>query len=142
MALAVHPFARAGIAQQLDRPEFKHAGANTLKHMRFRLPFEHDAVDMVPMQQMGQQDAGRAAADDRDLSAAHALPTPPRRNPSRAQHRKIGALSLVAIKRSAPVVVDRPAAGLRPTASNAPAWRRATALRRSRRWRPRRSDEN
>ena len=32
------------------------------------------ALDIVPMQEMGKQHAGRPAADDRDLSAAHALP--------------------------------------------------------------------
>jgi hypothetical protein len=32
------------------------------QHIRFRLPLEHDGVDFVPLQQMGQEQADRAAA--------------------------------------------------------------------------------
>ncbi len=74
MAFAVHPLAGARIAQHLDRAEFEHARADALEHMRLALPFEHDAVDSMSVQQMRQEQAGRAAADDRDLSAAHACP--------------------------------------------------------------------
>ena len=78
MAFAVHPLAGARIAQNLDRAEFEHAGADAFQHIRFRLPLDDDAVDSMPMQQMGEEQAGRAAADDRDLSPAHACPPPGR----------------------------------------------------------------
>ena len=52
-----------------DRARFEHAGANALQHMGLRLPLEHDAVDSVALQHMRKQQAGRSAADDRDLSA-------------------------------------------------------------------------
>ena len=71
MTFAIHPFAGAGLAQNLDRAEFEHAGADAFQHIGFRLPLEDDAVDSVAVQQMGEEQAGRAAADDRDLSALH-----------------------------------------------------------------------
>ncbi len=73
MAFAVHPFASARIAQHLDGAVFEHAGADALQDISFGLPLEDDAVDSLSVQQMGQKQAGRAAADDRDLSAAHGL---------------------------------------------------------------------
>ena len=59
VTFAVHPFAGARLAQELDRPGFKHAGANAGEDMRLCLPFEDDAVDVMLMQQMGEQHAGR-----------------------------------------------------------------------------------
>ena len=79
MTFAVHPFAGAAIAQHLDGAEFEHAGADALQHIGFRLPLDDDAVDSMAVQQMGEKQAGRTAADDRDLGPAHACsPSPPR----------------------------------------------------------------
>ena len=82
MAFAVHPFPDAGVAQQLDRAVFEHAGPNALEHVRLGLPLEHDAVDSAKMQHMGQEEAGGPPADDRDLSAGHAFRSLPDRAPA------------------------------------------------------------
>ena len=74
MAFAVHPLARARVTQHLNGAVFKHAGADALEHIGFRLPLDDDAVDFITMQQMREEQASRTAADDRDLSAAHLLP--------------------------------------------------------------------
>ena len=71
MALAFHPLAEPDIPQQFDGAVFEHAGADALEHVVPGLPLHHDAVDAVEMQHMGQQHAGRSAADDCDLRAFH-----------------------------------------------------------------------
>ena len=76
MAFAIHAFAGARIAQHLNGAEFEHAGTDAFQHIRFRLPLDDDAVDSMAVQQMGEEQASRAAADDRDLRPAHACPPP------------------------------------------------------------------
>ena len=71
MTFAIHAFAGARLAQNLDRSEFEHPGADAFQHIGFRLPLEDDAVDSMAVQQMREEQASRAAADDRDLSALH-----------------------------------------------------------------------
>lgn len=58
-------------AQNLNGTEFEHPGADAFQHIRFRLPLEDDAVDSLAVQQMGEKQASRTAADNRDLSALH-----------------------------------------------------------------------
>ena len=67
MPFAVHARAQADLAQQRDGAGFEHAGANPLQHMGAGLPLQHDAVDAVAVENMGKQQSGRAAADDRHL---------------------------------------------------------------------------
>ncbi len=69
MALAIHARAEADLAQQFDAAGLQHAGANPRQHIGAALPFQHDAVDAVAMEDMRQQQAGRAAADDRHLGS-------------------------------------------------------------------------
>ena len=64
MALAIHAPAEADGAQEVDRARLQNAGANPLQDIRPALPFQHDAVDAVEMENMGQKQPGRAAADD------------------------------------------------------------------------------
>src|SRR5271166_6830776 len=45
VAFLVHPLPDPGVAQELDRAVFQHAGPNALEHMRLGLALEHDAVD-------------------------------------------------------------------------------------------------
>ena len=70
VTLAVHARAEPDLAQQRDRAGFQHAGADPVEHILAGLALEHDAVDAVAMQDMRQQQAGRAAADDRHLSSS------------------------------------------------------------------------
>ena len=74
MTFAIHALARARIAQHLNGAEFEHPGADALQHVGFRLPLDDDAVDSMAVQQMREEQASRAAADDRDLSPAHGYP--------------------------------------------------------------------
>src|SRR4029078_10237114 len=69
VAFTVHPFACARVAQDFDRTVFEHAGADALEDMRFCLALDDDAVDGVEMEQMRQEEVGRAGANDSDLSA-------------------------------------------------------------------------
>ena len=71
VTFAIHAFAGARIAQNLNGAEFEHPGADAFQHIGFRLPLDDDAVDSVAVQQMREEQASRAAADDRDLSARH-----------------------------------------------------------------------
>ena len=72
MTFAIHAFAGARFAQHLNGTEFKHPGADAFQHIRFRLPLDDDAVDSMAVQQMREEQASRTAADNRDLSPAHA----------------------------------------------------------------------
>src|SRR5580700_6668158 len=71
VAFAIHAFAGARIAQHLNGAEFEDAGTDAFQHIRFRLPLDDDAVDSMAVQQMGEEQASRAAADDRDLGPTH-----------------------------------------------------------------------
>ena len=79
MTFAIHAFAGARIAQNLDGAEFEHPGADAFQHIGFRLPLDDDAVDSMAVQQMREEQASRTAADDRDLSPAHACSPSARR---------------------------------------------------------------
>ncbi len=67
MTFAVHAGAQSDLAQQRDASGLQHAGANPRQHVGAALAFEHDAVDAVATEDMGKQQSGRAAADDRYL---------------------------------------------------------------------------
>ncbi len=66
-AFAVHALAEPDFAQQRDGAGLQHAGANPFQHVRAGLALQHDAVDAVAVENMGEQQAGRPAADDGDL---------------------------------------------------------------------------
>ena len=68
-AFAMHAVAGAGLVQQVDRHLFQHPCADTRLDVMAGVTLQHDAVDPGDMQQLGQQQAGRASADDCDLGA-------------------------------------------------------------------------
>jgi hypothetical protein len=47
----------------------QHPGANSLQHMAAALSFQENAVDAVAVKNMGQEQTGRAVADDRHLGS-------------------------------------------------------------------------
>src|SRR5690349_3504788 len=118
VAFPVHALAKAHLAQQCDRTGFQHAGADAPEHVSPALPFQHNGVDTAAVQNMRQQQTGRAAADDRDLGACRhssitkrpfaaigkrlwrQAATPPRglhRRPNAAISRTVGARGAAAI---------------------------------------------
>lgn len=70
-ALAVHPLSGPRGAQHLGRAVFEDAGTLALLDVIAGAEFQHDAVDSLAVEQMGQQQAGRAGADDA-YACAHA----------------------------------------------------------------------
>ena len=69
-ALAVHALAHARLVEQVDADLLQHAGADTAEHIVGAALLEHDVVDAGLVQQLAEQQAGRAGADDDDLGAA------------------------------------------------------------------------
>ena len=69
VAFAVHALAQSHRAQQLDRARLQHAGADPPQHVRTALPLQHDRVDPLAIEHVGEQQPGRPAADDRHLGA-------------------------------------------------------------------------
>ncbi|MBB6562332.1 hypothetical protein HNP48_005042 [Acidovorax soli] len=67
MALAVHAFAQAATAQQIDRALLQHTGADARLDLRAAAVLQHHAVHSRLVQQMGQEQACGAAADDGHL---------------------------------------------------------------------------
>ena len=61
--------ADAGLVEQVDRALLEHAGADAAAHVVARCALEDHAVDAVAVQQLPEQQAGRAGADDHDLGA-------------------------------------------------------------------------
>jgi hypothetical protein len=59
----------AGTRQQVHRDLFEHAGADAPEHVVAALAFDDDVVDACLVQQLPEQKAGGAGADDRDLGA-------------------------------------------------------------------------
>ena len=69
-ALAVHALAHARLVEQVDADLLQHAGADAAEHVVGAALLEHDVVDAGLVQQLAEQQAGRAGADDDDLGAA------------------------------------------------------------------------
>ena len=66
-ALAVHALAALGLAHQLGEAMLQHAGANSRQDVFAAVLFQHHGFDALQMQQLGQQQPRRAAADDANL---------------------------------------------------------------------------
>ena len=73
-ALAVEPRPDAGVAQQLDRALFEHAGANAALDVLAVAVLEHDRFDAGDLEQPGEHEPRRPGADDPDLRP-HASPS-------------------------------------------------------------------
>ncbi|MCY1302951.1 hypothetical protein D9M70_526370 [compost metagenome] len=67
-AFMVHARADVGFAQQVDHALFQHPGANAAEDVVRALAFDDDVVDSSLVQQLAEEKAGRAGADDGDLS--------------------------------------------------------------------------
>ena len=68
-AIRLHARADAGFDQQLFDDVFQDAGANAVLDVVARAGFQDDRFDAAQVQQVRQQQAGRARADDADLGA-------------------------------------------------------------------------
>jgi hypothetical protein len=66
-ALAVHALADPGLAQRVHRALLEHARAHALHHVVAVARLEHDRLDALQVQQVREQQAGGAGADDGDL---------------------------------------------------------------------------
>ncbi len=65
--VATHSFPDARVAQQVDRPLLEHAGADAVLDVLAAAALEHDRLDPLACEQLGQRQARRARADDSDL---------------------------------------------------------------------------
>ncbi len=73
--LALHPFAEAHLGQQIDRALLEHAGPDGRLDLRPAAQLEHDGLDPLQVQEVGEQQPCRAGPDDADLRAhARCLP--------------------------------------------------------------------
>jgi hypothetical protein len=68
MAVTIHPLRQAVGAQYVDCGLLEHARSNAGQHVRTAVFFQHHARHAVPMEDLRQQQARRAAADDGHLS--------------------------------------------------------------------------
>ena len=68
LALAVHPLAALRLAHQPGKAVLEHAGADAGQHVIAAVFLQHDGVDALQVQELGQQQPGRPAADDADLN--------------------------------------------------------------------------
>ena len=66
-AFAVHARAHAGLVHQVDADLLQHAGADAPEHVVAGLALEDDGVYAGLVQQLAEQQAGGARADDGDL---------------------------------------------------------------------------
>jgi hypothetical protein len=68
-AFALQALADAGLDEQLDRPVLEHAGADALLDVLAAAILEHHRLDSLEMEQVPEQQAGRARADNSHLRA-------------------------------------------------------------------------
>ena len=60
----VHPLAQTAFAQQIDRALLQHAGTHAMLDIFPAAVLQDDRVDTPQVQQMGQEQPGRAGTDD------------------------------------------------------------------------------
>jgi hypothetical protein len=56
--------AQPDFIQQIDRSLFEDAGANAIDDVFFAAGFEHDGIDAMEMEQVGEQKSRGSGADD------------------------------------------------------------------------------
>ncbi len=66
-ALATHALADARLVERVDRALLQHARADALFDVLAAPGFEDDGIDAAALQQLSEQQAGGAGADDGDL---------------------------------------------------------------------------
>ena len=69
--LAHHPRPDTSLVQQIDRAPLEQSGPDARLDILTRLPLKDDGFDAARVQQLGQQQPGRARADDGDLGFGH-----------------------------------------------------------------------
>jgi hypothetical protein len=69
-ALTIQAGTEALLAQKCYGTGLEHAGANSLQYIGTATPLEDDIVDSCTDENVGQQHAGRTAADDDDLCSS------------------------------------------------------------------------
>ena len=75
--LLVEPRAGPDLGQELDRAVLEHAGADASLHMVARACFQHDRLDPLEVEQVGEHETGRPGADDHDLRPLRPTHAPP-----------------------------------------------------------------
>ena len=93
--LTVHARADADFVQEVDAHLLEHAGADAGEHVRAALAFDDHRVDPGLRQQLPEQQAGRARADDRDLCSRDLCPA----RPASAWSRRLHALAALRVHR-------------------------------------------
>ena len=71
---AVHALAEAGLAQHLDGVVLQDAGADAVLGVVARAGLDDDALDAREVEQVREQQAGRACSDDSDLRSHSSAP--------------------------------------------------------------------
>jgi hypothetical protein len=69
MAFTIHTLPESDRTQQIDCSGLQHAGPNPLQYTLAALPFQHDAIDAISIEDMGQKQSSRPAADDCHLGS-------------------------------------------------------------------------
>ena len=64
MAFTIHTLPESDRTQQIDCSGLQHPGPNPPQNMLAALPFQHDAIDAVSIEDMGQQHSSWPASDD------------------------------------------------------------------------------
>ena len=82
-ALALQPLARARLGQQVDRGLLEHAGPDAVLDVVAAARLDHDRLDALHTQDLGQRQPRWARADDADLGA-HLAQYPPCAGPDRS----------------------------------------------------------
>ena len=83
--LALHPPAHAGLRQQVGGPLLEHARANARLDVVSAAVLDHDRIDPLAVEQVGERQPGRPRADDPDLRAPHAAPSSSRAPAARSR---------------------------------------------------------
>jgi hypothetical protein len=69
-AFAIHAFAGADVAQNIDGPLFEHARAHSFLNMTARPVLDNDGVYAFEVQHLGKQQTGGSGAQNSDFSSA------------------------------------------------------------------------
>ena len=72
-AIRMHARADAGLVEQIHCDLFDDAGADPAKDVVGGLPLKDDVINAVLMEQLTEQESGRAGSDDGDLRACLSL---------------------------------------------------------------------
>jgi hypothetical protein len=63
----VHPIPTLSLTQQFSKTLLQDTSPDAAQHILSTLPLQHDGVDALQMEQLGQQQSGGSATDDANL---------------------------------------------------------------------------